>query len=325
MKQVAPTFSEVSLRGKAHRLPAVEVYGRTVVASGRWLRLASLRDEEWVEAGPIRDASGFAAALRDAGPFADVLSLGVGPAADVVVDGAVRDVDNVAVIDTTDFQAWWDALPQEARKNTRRAAKRGVVVEESAFDDRLVVGIQAIYNESPVRQGRRFWHYGKDLETVRRENGTYLERSTFLGAWVGDELVGFMKWVRVGDVARIMQILCLNSHQDKRPMIALIAQAAQTCHAQGMRYLVYGKYTYGKKGDSSITEFKRRLGFQQLDFDRCHIPLTLRGRIALRLRLNRGLIDFVPARLLSLLLQWRAAWLARRELSNLNESQGVAQ
>jgi hypothetical protein len=227
----------------------------------------------------------------------------------------VVETDNVAVIDTSDFKAWWEGLPQEARKNTRRAAKRGVVVAEAPFDDRLVRGIKAVYDESPVRQGRKFWHYGKDLDTVRRENGTYLERSTFLVAQLGEEIIGFMKWVRVGDVARIMQILCMNAHQDKRPIIALISKAAEVCHAQGVKYLVYSKYTYGNKGDSSITEFKRRLGFRQLDFPRSHVPLTAWGRVALKLGLHRGWTGLIPAPLLQKLLQWRAAWYARRSRS----------
>jgi hypothetical protein len=312
---------EISLRGQKVRVPAAEVDGRVVVVSGRWVRHASVRDEDWLEGGPIRDARRLVEGMRVAGLRADILSVGVGPDTSAEMDGASAESDNVAVIDTLDFKAWWDRLPQETRKNVRRAAKRGVVVAEAAFDDRLVRGIQLIYDESPVRQGRRFWHYGKDIDVVRRENGTYLERSTFLAAWVGDDLVGFMKWVRVGSAAKIMQILCLNSHQDKRPMIALIAKAAEVCQSQHLRYLVYGKYTYGNKGDSSITEFKRRLGFSQLDFPRYHMPITLWGRVVLRLGLHRGWVAMIPQGLLTRLLRWRALWLARQTKSGLTGAQ----
>jgi len=27
----------------------------------------------------------------------------------------------------------------------------------------------AIFNESPTRQGRKFWHYGKDFATVKKQ------------------------------------------------------------------------------------------------------------------------------------------------------------
>ncbi|CAM5798287.1 hypothetical protein [Rhizobacter fulvus] len=308
-------YGEISWRGRTLRVPAQHVDGALVVISGRAVRTATVRDEEWLDELPIRHAASFVDRLRASGLRADVLSFGTGPApleSAVSVPGAVVEADNVAVINTSDFKAWWDGLPQEARKNTRRAAKRGVVVTEAVFDDRLVRGIKGIYDEAPIRQGRRFWHHGKDLATVQRENGTYLDRSTFLVARLGDEIIGFIKWVRVGNVARIMQILCLNAHQEKRPIIALIAKAAEVCHAQGLHYLVYGKYTYGKKGDSSITEFKRRLGFTQLDYARHHVPLNAWGRVALALGLHRGFVGLIPAPLLQRLLQWRSAWYVRK-------------
>ena len=307
------TYDVISVRGKAVRVPVMQIDGRVVAVTGRFPRVACVKDEEWYDGGRIDDLAGFRRAISASGLRADVLTVGGDLETKREVAGAVREPDNVAVIDTSDFKAWWQGLPQEARKNTRRAAKRGVRVEIVDYTDDLVRGIKAIYDEAPIRQGRRFWHYGKDIETVRRENGTYLERSVFLGAFVDDQLIGFMKWVRVGDLARIMQILCLNSHQDKRPIIALIAKAAEVCHQQGSRYLVYGKYTYGNKDDSSITEFKRRLGFRQLDFIRCLLPLNLRGQIALQLGLHRGLIGLLPGRLLQHLIRWRSWWLMRRD------------
>lgn len=265
------------------------------------------------QGGRVADVASFLPALRGCGLKADVFSFSGALAEQTKVPGARCEIDNVAVIDTQDFKAWWEGLPQEARKNTRRAAKRGVTVDVVSFDDVLVRGIKTIYDEAPIRQGRRFWHYGKDIETVRRENGTYLDRSVFLGAFAEGQLIGFMKWVRVGDVARIMQILCMNAHQDKRPIIALIAKAAEVCHGHGCRYLVYGKYTYGNKGDSSITEFKRRLGFTQLCYPRYHIALTPQGSVALGLGLHRGAQSLLPAWLLQRLLAWRAKLLTRSD------------
>jgi hypothetical protein len=307
------TYDEMMVRGRAVRVPAVLVDGRIVTVSGRPLRVAAVKDEEWLAAGRVDDLPRFLRGLRASGLKADVLTFAGDLGGDSQPAGAQREADNVAVIDTSDFKGWWDGLPQEARKNTRRAARRGVTVRTVTFDDDLVQGIKAIYDETPIRQGRKFWHYGKDIETIRRENGTYLDRSVFLGAFLGTELIGFMKWVRVGDTARIMQILCLNAHQDKRPIIALIAKAAELCHDDGCRYLVYGKYTYGNKGNSSITEFKRRLGFRHLEFWRYHVPLSLRGRIGLRLRLHRDLLELLPAWLLHRLIGWRAQLLSRRD------------
>lgn len=307
------THDVLSVRGQAVSVPVARIDGRIVFARGRWPRLASIKDEEWVEGVRIDDTGAFVRALAVSGLKADIFSYAGEFGRNAPLAGAVRENDNVAVVETGDFEQWWDALPQEARKNTRRAAKRGVRVEVVEFTDELVKGIKAVYDETPIRQGRRFWHYGKSLETVRRENETYLDRSVFLGAFVGDELIGFMKWVRVGEVARIMQILCLNAHQDKRPIISLIAKAVEVCATQGSRYLVYGKYTYGNKGDSSIKEFKRRLGFKQLDFPRYQLALNVRGRVALWLGLHRGLLGMLPGWMLQRLIGWRAWWVKRRD------------
>jgi hypothetical protein len=104
-----------------------------------------------------------------------------------------------------------------------------------------------------------------------------------------------------------MQILSKKSHQDKRPMNALIAKAVEVCHEKGISYLVYSKFTYGNKIQSQIADFKRRNGFVQMDFPRYFIPLTLIGKMALRLKLHRGLLEILPARLIDFLWRMRAA------------------
>ena len=287
------------------------VNGREVIVLGTWLKIATLKDEEWLEGQSVADPVQFTAALRRTDLHADIFAYSGPIDVEAVVGGAKEEKDNAAVIRTSDYKAWWEALPQEARKNTRRAAKKGIEIRLVTFDDELVKGIKAIYDEAPVRQGRQFWHFGKNLDTVRNENATYLDRCDFLGAYFEGQLVGFMKIVYVGNVARIMQILCMNAHQDKRPMIALISKAAEVCHEKEMKYLIYGKFTYGRKADSSITEFKRRLGFEQKNFPRYYIPLTWLGRISLRFGVHAGLKGILPAWLIDKLLKIRARWLQK--------------
>ena len=303
--------SEFRFQGRSFLVPMCRIEGREVVAVGRWLRIATLNDEEWLEGEPVADSKKFVNALRASGLPADIFAFS-GPidGTPVEVDGQFE-IDNVAAIRTDDYKAWWEGLPQEARKNTRRAAKKGIEIRSAALDNGFAAGIKAIYDEAPVRQGRKFWHYGKDLDTVRRENGTYLDRSEFLGAYYSGQLAGFMKFVYVGDAARIMQILCLNAHQDKRPMTALIAKAAEICHQKGLKYLIYGRFTYGRKTDSSIAEFKRRLGFEQMDFPRYYVPLSLRGRIALKLGAHKGWLALLPPKLINRLLNIRTWWLQK--------------
>ena len=162
------------------------------------------------------------------------------------------------------------------------------------FTDDLLKGIQGIYNETPVRQGKRFWHFGKDLETLRRELATYLDRSDFIGAYWNEELIGFLKMVSVNQIAVLFHIISMNEHYDKRPMNALIAKAVEFCEQKGISHFIYGQFIYGNKHQSSLLEFKRRNGFEQINFPRYYVPLTLRGEVFVRLRLYRGIGGLVP-------------------------------
>jgi hypothetical protein len=162
-----------------------------------------------------------------------------------------------------------------------------------------------IYNETPFRQGRKFWHYGKDFATVKAENGTYAERSEFIGAYVGTELIGFLKMVYVGKVANIMQILSKVSHQDKKPMNALIAKAVEICGEKGMSHLLYRKYFYHKNRPDALTEFKRRNGFEQVLVPRYFVALTAKGRLALKLKLHHGLKEKIPEGVMGMLIDLR--------------------
>lgn len=310
---MAENFSEIRVKGKNTLVPSVEIDGRTVIVTGQWIKTAAIRDEEVVAGEPVKTPADFIAALTKGELKADVLTFFQRPPDIAPKFKHHFEWDNYAVVDTTHFEAWWEKLPQEARKNTRRSAKRGVVVKAVPFDDALAQGIHKLCNESPVRQGRPFWHYGKDFAMVKREHATFLERSEFIGAYFQDELIGFIKMVYVDRVAVILHILAFNSHYDKRPLNALLAKAVEICSRKGVRYFVYGKYIYGNKTDSSLVEFKRRNGFEQLNFPRYYIPLTLKGRIYVGLRLYRGAVGLLPEPVLKRLLQIRDWFNNRKE------------
>jgi hypothetical protein len=69
---------------------------------------------------------------------------------------------------------------------------------------------------------------------------------------------------------------------------------------------------YGKKEKSPVTEFKRRNGFERLDFPRYYVPLTRRGSLAIRYELYRAIAERVPETVLTLILTARAAIYRRR-------------
>ena len=315
---------EIRVRGKDTLVPAADIDGRTVIVTGGAVKTASLRDEHFTAAPQISDLEKFIAELKQSGLRPDVLTFFQRPPDLQPKFSYPIEWENYAAVPVTTFEAWWDKLPQEARKNTRRAAKRGVEVKVVPFDDELARGIHKICNEAPVRQGRPFWHYGKDFETIKREHATYAECSDFIAAYFEKELIGFIKLVHVDRLANIMTILALNAHHDKRPMNALLTKAMEISAQKGFAYFVYGNYVYGNKKDSSLVEFKRRNGFEQVNFPRYYIPLTWQGKIYVALRLYRGAVGLLPAPVLNLLLKIRDKFYAGKEKPDTAKTEGAS-
>jgi hypothetical protein len=119
-------------------------------------------------------------------------------------------------------------------------------------------------------------------------------------------MIGFIKLLRVGVTNDLVLIVSKQSHFDKKPTNALIAKAVEVCAQQGVPYLTYAKFAYGNKANSSLAEFKRRHGFEQINFPRYYVPLTLTGRLAVRFKLYRGLKEMLPEKAINFLVNTRA-------------------
>ncbi len=226
--------------------------------------------------------------------------------------------DNLAVLPVSTFEHWWtQQIGFKARNKAKQAEKRGVSLREVPFDDDLVRGIWEIYNECPVRQGKPFAHYGKSLESVRKDAETFLDNSVFIGAFLRSRLVGFVKLttdesrVQVG----LMHIVSMIQHRDKAVTNALIASSVRACAERQIPYLVYSNFAYGKKERDSLSDFKERNGFQRIDLPRYYIPLTGLGRFALRVGLHHRLVDYVPEAVMAKLRELRNAWYNRKSRS----------
>lgn len=223
--------------------------------------------------------------------------------------------DNVAALKVSTFDYWWTKqVDAKTRNMVRKAEKKGVTLREVAFDDALVEGIWRIYNECPVRQGRPFLHFGSDIGTVRRISETFLDYSVFIGAFLGDSLIGFVKLVVDQDrtQAGLMHIISMIQHRDKAPTNALIAHAVRSCSERRIPYLVYSSFSYGKKDRDSVTDFKENNGFRRIDLPRYYIPLTSLGRVALQLGLHHRFVDRFPKGMTSALRSIRNAWYKRK-------------
>jgi hypothetical protein len=223
--------------------------------------------------------------------------------------------DNFAAVRVSTFDEWMaKQIDFKVRNKIRKAAKNGVVVREVPLDDALVCGISAIYNETPIRQGRRFPHYGKDLKTLRRIKGTFPDQSIFIGAFFEDNLIGFVKLVTDEDRTQVglMHILSAIQHRDKAVTNALMAQAVRSCAERGIPYLWYANFSYGKKQSDPLADFKRHNGFEKIDVPRYYVPLTLLGRTALRLGLHHDIAGLVPEPVAATYRKFRSLWYAKR-------------
>jgi hypothetical protein len=223
--------------------------------------------------------------------------------------------DNFAVLPVTTFDQWWKRQAHHSvRTKVKKAEKLGIEVREVPFDDVLVKGIWEIYNECPVRQGRPFWHYGKDLETVRKITATFLDRSIFIGAFLEGRLIGFVKLLidRSHFVASTMQVISMIQLRDKAPTNALIAQLVRSCADREIRHLTYGNFSYGRKQRDSLSDFKQYNGFQRIEVPRYYVPLTRTGRLALRLGLHHGIVNYLPEPMAAKLRHLRKAWYDRK-------------
>jgi len=197
--------------------------------------------------------------------------------------------DNIALLRVTSFEDWWKAIGKKTRNMIRKAEKSGIKVQIAQVDEKLAEGIWKIYNETPIRQERGFPHYGTPLDKVK--NMVFSSRgSTFIGAYLQDELVGFIQLVHGEKIAVISQILSLQKHWDKAVNNALIAKTVEFCAQEGVPWVMYGRMG----NHPSLDRFKQNNGFTQFQLNRYYIPLTRKGGIAVKLGLHREVKDMLP-------------------------------
>lgn len=293
-------IESINVKGRERRVRSCVIDGKTVVVNGSFLKTASIKDAICDEG--IRDPEEFRRILQQLG-LADLFTF-----EQKLPDTAPRftyyfEWDNVAALHITSAEDWWNnQIHNDARRMVRKAEKKNVVVKVVPFSDELVDGIKAIYDETPVRQGKLFWHYGKERSQVRKDNSSFLERSDFLAAYCDGDLIGFSKIIYTGQRADHIQLLSKIKDRDKSPTNALIAKAVEICAARGIPYLTYDKFQYGKKRADSLSDFKTRNGFVKVELPKYFIPLTTKGKIALILNLHRRLIDVLPAFMIDILL-----------------------
>ncbi len=216
--------------------------------------------------------------------------------------------DSIAAIPIKTFSFWWEQqINPKVRNMIRKAEKKGVEIKVVEYNDEFIEGMTKIFNESPIRQGRPFWHFGKDFETIKQEFSRNIFREDLIAAYYMNELIGFIMLADAGRYASISQILSSSIHRDKSPINALLARAVQICDERKFPYLVYARWVSGTLGD-----FKKHNGFERIELPRYYIPLSIKGTLALRARLHHGAKGILSEHVLDVSRALRNKWYARK-------------
>jgi hypothetical protein len=201
----------------------------------------------------------------------------------------VRTEDNIALLQVTTYDCWWENIGKKTRNMVRKAEKSGIKTEVVEPNEKLAEGIWKIYNETPIRQERAFPNYGASLQIITK-GVLSAQDCTFIGAFFQDELAGFIQLVHGDRIAIISQILSLQKHSDKAVNNALIAKAVEVCVAKKIGWIMYGRIG----NHPSLDKFKQNNGFTKFSLTRYYVPITKKGRIATKIGLHREIKDVLP-------------------------------
>lgn len=216
--------------------------------------------------------------------------------------------DNIALLQVTTYDEWWRNVGKKTRNLVRKAEKSGIKTEIVEPNEKLAEGMWKVFNETPIRQGRAFPHYGVPLQNVKC-GVLSAQNCTFIGAFVQGELAGFIQLVRGDKIAIISQILSLQRHSDKAVNNALIAKAVEVCEANQTGWIMYGRMG----NHPSLDNFKQSNGFTRQPLTRYYVPITRKGRIAVKIGLHREFKDALPEAIKSRLFPFYN-WVSRTKM-----------
>lgn len=289
----------------------LRICGRDINIRGRLLRVATIEGDKYRF---LDDPRAVVEGLQNSGRRIDLFSFIQRLSETSPKYNYPMEWDNFAALTITTFDDWWMKVGKKSRNMARQAQKKGVELREIPFDHVLIEGIWRIYNECPIRQGKRFPHYGMPLEKVRPYAGTFLDSSIFIGAFLDDVLIGFAKLTidETHTQAGLMHIVSMIKHRGKAPNNALIAQAVKSCADRHIPYLIYSNFAYRNKQRDSLSDFKEHNGFQRVDVPRYYVPMTRIGDFAFRMGMHHRLIERLPEPLIEKLRTYRADWYSHK-------------
>jgi hypothetical protein len=299
---IAITKEFIYDRGRPVPVTGVHIGGKCLVVQGRFVTVARLKDE-WYE--DVGDPEVIIDALKACSPRPDIFTFWQRLPDTEPIHSYYHESEALSALPLKDFEHWWhQQIRTDTRKKAKRAEKRGIDIKVVQLDDDFVRGVSGVFNETPVRRGRPFWHYGKDFETLKAGLSRDLAKSKFIGAYDNGELVGFVKLVYAeGRFANPGLIVSKLAYRHKYVNNALLAKSVEVCTQDSVPYLTYTNWRRGTQA-----EFLVRNGFQKTLMPRYWVPLTNKGAIVIKLGLHRNIRSYIPDSLLGVLLKLRGAF-----------------
>lgn len=281
-KAIQLSKEELNVRGSYVQVDSVRLDNMAIVAWGKLFKTAWILEDLYVD---VNDPELLIKCMKEAGLKADIFTFFERfPEAKPKFD-YYTEWEAYSILPVTTYDDWYqNQIRKSTRHSVRAAVKKGVVTRITDFNDDLVKGIMDIYDETPIRQGKPFWHYKKGFEVLKEDLSRDLDRSEFIGAYHNDKLIGFIKLLYADKVAD--PVLCISKmeHYDKRPNNALLAEAVRMAEKKNIPYLHYGIWRRG-----SHAKFLAANGFKKVLCPRYFCPLTVKGKVALKLRLHKEL------------------------------------
>lgn len=278
-----------------------------IVVSGKWLKVASFDDEYIRE---ITDPESILNEIKSSGIKADMLTFW-----QLVPDADPRfsyyyELEDQAILHIKSYEDWIkNHADRKARQAANRAVRRGISVKEVEYDDAFVSGITEVINETPIRQGRPYRYYGLDKKAVDKVFKRDLQKCILLAAFFEEEIVGFVKLGVGGSAAVPFGMISMTKHLDKCPQNLLLAEAVRTCEQRGVPYFWYGQWL-----ESGLGKFKIHNGFSKFAVPRYFVPITLKGKLALKLNLHKGIKNLLPEKTRGFLVNLRKNYLQKRKV-----------
>ena len=258
-----------------------------VVVEGTLVKIARLKDEYETE---ISDPGTLIRELARCGCKPDVFTFWDRVPANTEPLTYPHDKEIQALLPVHTYEQWWNELDRGVRKIVRRSSKKGVTIRTPELDDDLLIGLKRIFDETPLKRNKHFWYYDRSIEDLREALGQDRSKdSEFLVAYYGEEVIGFMKLIYRDKFADPVVFISKMEHFDKYPNNLLLAKAVERCAEKNLPFLHYSDWRLGSHGD-----FLRRNGFRKFAVNRYYVPLTIRGKIAVRFGMYQPLWSRVP-------------------------------